>query len=137
MLWLLALNVDLIVVGNVSFGFWPCLTFARAYTSPLTKPTMIADTLPKVIGASKKMSPLMARGSLLRAPTIEYVVDEVTRTHHADEYEMKTVDRPEKIMAMKMLLRAAAGKFKEMFSAVQFSTTSEQTTRMGMERRLL
>ena len=51
---------------------------------PLRKPTAMAETLGMVIGASKKMRPLKAMGSLLRAPTIEYVVDEVTRTHHAE-----------------------------------------------------
>ena len=97
----------------------------------------MADTLPNVTGASKKMRPLRAMGSLLRAPTIEYVVEEVTRTHQADVYEMKTDERPEKTMAMSMPLRWAGGKFRVMFSADQFSSRREQATRMGMERRLL
>jgi hypothetical protein len=62
---------------------------------PLTNPIMIAVTLPKVTGAEKNTSPLTAMGSLLRAPTIEYVVDEVTRMHQAEQYEMKIAQRPE------------------------------------------
>ena len=48
-----------------------CLTFATAYTKPLTNPIAMAETLGSVTGASKKMSPLTAMGSLLRAPTME------------------------------------------------------------------
>lgn len=44
----------------------------------------IAETEAKVTGASKKTRPERAIGSLLRAPTIEYVVEEVTRTHQAE-----------------------------------------------------
>ena len=101
------------------------------------KPTPIAETLGIVKGASKKTRPLRAMGSLLRAPTIEYVVEEVTRTHHADVYEMKTDDRPEKTIAMTMLLRCAAGKFRSIFSEDQFSKKRDATRRMGIERRLL
>jgi hypothetical protein len=82
-LWLLAESGKL-CVGRLSLGLLLCLTLARAYTIPLTKPTKIAETLPNVTGASKKMRPLMAIGSLFNAPTIEYVVEEVTRTHHAE-----------------------------------------------------
>ena len=46
---------------------------------------MIADTLPKVTGALKKTRPLIAIGSLFKAPTIEYVVEDVTRMHHAEQ----------------------------------------------------
>jgi hypothetical protein len=35
------------------------------------KPTAIAEMLAKVLGASKKIRPLRAIGSLFRAPTIE------------------------------------------------------------------
>lgn len=52
---------------------------------PLTKPRMMAVTLPNVTGAAKKMRPETAIGSLLRAPTIEYVVEEVTRMHQAEQ----------------------------------------------------
>jgi len=62
---------------------------------PLTNPIKIALTLPNVTGASKKTKPLIAIGNLLRAPTMEYVVEEVTRMHHAEQYEMKIVARPE------------------------------------------
>lgn len=65
------------------------------------------------------------------------MVEEVTRTHQADVYEMNTEDRPEKIMAMIRLFRCAAGKFLLTFSLDQFSTKREQTRRMGMQRRLL
>jgi len=83
-LWLLALITSLLLVGKTSFLslFW--LIFAQAYTSPDTNPIPMALTLPNVTGASKNTNPDKAIGSLLRAPTIEYVVDEVTRTHHAE-----------------------------------------------------
>jgi hypothetical protein len=55
----------------------------------------MADTLPKVTGAEKKIRPLIAIGSLFRAPTIEYVVEDVTRMHQAEQYEMKIAARPE------------------------------------------
>ena len=60
-----------VVVGRMDLDAAVCLIFAQAYTSPEMKPIMMADTLPRVIGASKKMRPLTAMGSLLRAPTIE------------------------------------------------------------------
>ena len=104
---------------------------------PLTKPMAIAETLGSVTGASKKMRPLNAIGSLLSAPTMEYVVDEVTRTHQAEVYEMKTEDKPEKIMAIIRLFRCSAGKFLATFLDDQFSTNREAMTRIGIERRLL
>lgn len=64
-------------------------------------------------------------------------MDEVTRTHQADVYEMKTEERPEKTMAMMIELRSAAGKLRARFALDQFSRKSEQTRRTGMERRLL
>lgn len=95
------------VVGNPPpiFACADCLTLARAYTIPEMNPTAIAETLGAVTGASKKIRPLIAIGSLLRAPTMEYVVEEVTRTHQADVYEMKTEESPEKIMASMILWR--------------------------------
>ena len=83
-LWLLALIGGFEVGRTPVFGLDDCLTFANAYTIPLTKPTPMADTLGSVTGASKKISPLKAMGSLFKAPTMEYVVEDVTRTHHAD-----------------------------------------------------
>ena len=56
---------------------------------------MIAVTLPNVTGAAKNTIPAIDIGSLLRAPTMEYVVDEVTRIHQAEQYEIRTVPRPE------------------------------------------
>jgi hypothetical protein len=72
-----------------------CRILAHEYTMPLTKPRKMADTLPNVTGAEKKMRPLMAIGRLLSEPTIEYVVDDVTRMHHAEQYEMKMAPKPE------------------------------------------
>jgi len=95
----------LIVVGNTALFACPCHTFAIAYTIPLPNPIAIALTLANVTGASKKTNPLTAIGSLLSAPTIEYVVELVTRTHHADVYEMNTEDSPETIMALMMGVR--------------------------------
>jgi hypothetical protein len=59
------------------------------------KPMKMADTLPKVTGAEKKIKPLIAIGSLFKAPTIEYVVEEVTRIHQAEQYEINIAARPE------------------------------------------
>lgn len=70
MLWLLALTG--LVVGKMpTFGLAFCLIFATAYTMPLTNPIMMADTLGKVTGASKKINPESAIGSLFSAPTME------------------------------------------------------------------
>ena len=46
---------------------------------------MIAPTEKIVAGVPKKMRPERATGSLFNAPTIEYVVEDVTRTHHAEQ----------------------------------------------------
>lgn len=100
-------------------------------------PITMAETLPKVTGASKKIRPDSASGSLFRAPTIEYVVEEVTRTHHADVYEMKTDDRPDKTMAKKMLDRFMGGKLRRMFSDDQSSRKRVHSTNKGIESRLL
>ena len=61
----------------------------------------------------------------------------MTRTHHADEYEMKTVMKPETIMAVMMLLREEGGKLRDRFSGDQSSISREAARRMGMVRRLL
>ncbi len=65
------------------------------------------------------------------------MVDEATRTHQAEVYEMKTDDSPEKIMARTRLFRWAGGKFLLMFSEDQFSKKMEQIRRIGIDRRLL
>ena len=104
---------------------------------PLTKPTMIAETLGMVTGASKKMRPLNAIGSLFKAPTIEYVVDEVTRTHQAEVYDMNTEESPENTIARTMLLRRSVGKFFVTFSDDQSSTKNEANKRIGIDKRLL
>ena len=128
-----------LVVGSPPpiLAFADCLTFASAYTIPLMNPTPMAETDGIVTGASKKIRPLSAIGNLLRAPTIEYVVDEVTRTHQAEVYEIKTEDRPENTMAAIMLLRDSIGKFFITFSEDQFSMKTEARRRMGIERTLL
>jgi hypothetical protein len=97
----------------------------------------IAEQLAKVAGASKKIRPLRARGSLFRAPTMEYVVDVVTRTHQAEVYEMKTVQRPDRTMAVMTELRLSGGKHLEMLAEDQSSTISEAASRIGMVSRLL
>lgn len=126
------------VVGRPPvFGFDCCFTLATAYTMPLIKPTAIAETLGTVTGASKKIRPLSAIGSLLSAPTMEYVVEEVTRTHQAEVYDMNTDERPEKIMAKTRLFRRSGGKLMLMFSEDQFSKNTEQTKRIGIESTLL
>jgi len=50
---------------------------------------------------------------------------------------MKTVERPEKIIAEMMVLRLAGGKFLERFVGDQSSTRREAARRIGMVRRLL
>jgi hypothetical protein len=52
-------------------------------------------------------------------------------------YEINTDERPEKIIAMTRLFLDSTGKFLLMFSEDQFSAAIEQTSRIGMERRLL
>lgn len=83
-LLLFALALIGTLVGNIPCGAFFSVAFATAYTMPLTNPTKMADTLGIVTGASKKTNPETAMGSLLSAPTIEYVVDDVALTHHAD-----------------------------------------------------
>lgn len=63
------------------------------------KPIIIAVTLLNVAGSPKKTMPDTAIGNLLSAPTIEYVVDDVVRTHHAEAYDMAKADAPENIIA--------------------------------------
>lgn len=72
-LWLLALTgTGGFVVGRIPvLGLAFCLTLATAYTIPLINPTTMAVTLGTVTGASKKMRPDSAIGSLFKAPTIE------------------------------------------------------------------
>jgi hypothetical protein len=97
----------------------------------------MALTDPNVTGAWKNISPLTARGSLLSAPTMLYVVELVTRTHQADEYEMKTDERPDRTMARMMLLRESAGKLRARFALDQSSTKMEAMRSTGIVRRLL
>jgi len=103
-------------VGKAFLFTCDCRTLAHEYTRPLMKPIMIADTLPKVTGALKKMRPLIAIGSLFKAPTIEYVVEDVTRMHQAEQYEMKIVPTPEYTIPMRRLFRDSTGKFLRRFS---------------------
>jgi hypothetical protein len=133
----LALRTGLFVVGRDELLRCRSITIAQVYTMPLTKPRKMAVTLPNVMGALKKIRPLTAIGNLLRAPTIEYVVDEVTRMHQAEQYEMKTAASPEYTMPITKLFRVSSGKFLLRFSDDQSSRSTEHTTRIGMLRRLL
>jgi hypothetical protein len=90
-----------------------------------------------VTGAEKKINPLNAIGSLFKAPTMEYVVEEVTRTHHADVYEINTEERPEKTMAITRLVRSSGGKLWSMLAWDQSSRKREQKRMTGMESKLL
>lgn len=47
----------------------------------------------------KRTIPEMAIGSLLSEPTMEYVVDDVVRTHQAEAYDIPNAEAPEKIIA--------------------------------------
>lgn len=94
-------------------------------------------TFPNVTGSPKKIMPLAATGSLLRAPTIEYVVEEVVLTHQAVVYEMKTAAAPEKAIAAKRKLRPSFGKFRVNEFCDQSSKAKENTIKIGMESKLL
>jgi hypothetical protein len=97
----------------------------------------MAESLPIVTWASKKTRPDKAMGSLFNAPTMEYVVEDVTRTHHADVYEINTDDKPERIMAIIMFDLLSTGKLRVMFSEDQSSRSKVATMSTGIERRLL
>ena len=104
---------------------------------PATNPSAIAVTDEKVTGSPKKTRPDKAIGNLLRAPTMEYVVDEVVRTHQADVYEMPTVVRPETIMLSTTAFRALAGKLISTFDGDQSSRTAVHTKSTGIDNKLL
>ena len=97
----------------------------------------IADTLPSVIGSLKNTRPLTAMGSLLRAPTMEYVAPDVTRTHQADVYEIAAAPRPVMAIAMKMFVRVSGGKLISILVADQSSKKNVATARSGRVSRLL
>lgn len=65
------------------------------------------------------------------------MVDEVTRTHQADVYEMHTVDRPEMARAASMAWRVAVGKLRSMLADDQSSRSREHAIKIGMLSRLL
>lgn len=136
-LLLLALTSGRFVIGRPDAFCCDCFIFAIAYTIPLAEPMAIAETLGRVTGASKNIKPLTAMGILLRAPAMEYVAAEVTRTHRAEAKEMKTVPSPVRTMAMMRLVRVAGGKFFWRFTEDQSSTRREAMTRIGIVRRLL
>lgn len=50
---------------------------------------------------------------------------------------MKTEDRPERTMAIRMFVRLAIGKLRAMFSADQSSISNVATMRTGIESKLL
>lgn len=75
-------------------------TLVRAtHTHTHYLPIKMADTLLKVATSPKNTIPEMAMGSLLSEPTMEYVVEDVVRTHQAEAYDMPNAETPEKIMA--------------------------------------
>lgn len=74
-------------------------------------PIRIADTLLKVATSPKNTIPEMAIGSLLSEPTIEYVVEDVVRTHQAEAYDMPNAETPEKIMAQTRAWRCSGGLY--------------------------
>jgi len=59
-----------LVTGNTSFSCFFCSCFAIAYTIPAANPIITAVTEKNVTGASKKIIPEMATGSLFNAPAI-------------------------------------------------------------------
>lgn len=73
----------------------------------------MAETFPVVIGSPKKIIPLAATGNLFNAPTILYVVLEVTLTHQADAYEILNADIPENNMAVMSVVRISLGLRKK------------------------
>lgn len=64
-------------------------------------------------------------------------MDEVTRTHHADVYEMETPETPDSSMAKRMRLRCSVGKLRARLAGDQSSRNKEARRRIGMVRRLL
>lgn len=64
-------------------------------------------------------------------------MEDVTRTHHAELYEMKTVLRPERSMTARTWRSWPGGKLAAMLAEDQFSRKRELTRRTGMVRRLL
>ena len=133
---------ELALVGRIPLCWLPlsaclCQTFATAKTIPLTKPTDIALTLASVTGTSKNTRPETAMGSLLSAPTIEYVVLLVTRTQLAEAYDMRMDERPVKIIAETMYVLEPSGKLSARLAADQFSRNREHTNSVGRESRLL
>ena len=93
------------------------------------KPTPMALVLPSVAGSWKKTMPLSASGSLLSAPTIEYVVDDVARMHHAVVYEMKTAHAPEKMMAAKSECRVSGGLWECKLGGRRIASVRSQVAR--------
>ena len=72
-------------------------------------PTRIAEVLANVTLSPKNIMPLAATGSLFNAPTIEYVVLEVVRKHHAVVNDMAKADTPENTIADIIVARTSSG----------------------------
>jgi hypothetical protein len=113
------------------------LIFAIAYTMPEAKPIAIAETPGNVTGSWKNTKPLTAIGSLFKAPTMEYVAPDVTRTHHAEVYEIPAAPKPVTIIAKKMLFLLSGGNVLAILSADQSSKKNVAKARRGIVRRLL
>lgn len=111
--------------------------FAIPKTMPLSDPTIMARTPDPVTGVWKKTKPLSATGILFKAPTIEYVAPLVTRTHHAEVYEIQAAPTPVRMIARTIWLRDSGGKLRLMFAIDQSSVRIEAAIRIGMESRLL
>lgn len=71
------------------------------------------ETDRKLTAAAKNINPVNAIGNLFNAPTIETVVDDVTLTYHAEQYEMPTKDAPDKIIAEIATNFSSWGKFND------------------------
>lgn len=69
--------------------------------------------------------------------TIEYVVEPVTRTHHAVVNEMPTAAAPEIAMPVSKSVRVSMGKLRSSEAADQSSSRREALMRMGMGSMLL
>lgn len=64
----------------------------------------------------------MAIGSLLSEPTMEYVVDDVVRTHQAEAYDIPNAEAPEKIIAQIRAWHCPSGLWYGISTYILFSS---------------
>ncbi|CAI4410348.1 CRE_HP_G0096950.mRNA.1.CDS.1 [Saccharomyces cerevisiae] len=116
-------------------AFCCCIFFclATAYSRPDRNPRKIEKKDKKFFGASKNTNPANAMGNLFKAPTIEYVVEEVTRTHQPEQYDIPTDMSP----LMTIAASESADKFTDKFFVDQSSIMKEKTSSKGNARTLL